>query len=66
MNLIEVSGSTPTKYALNVVEHFLENDFKLYVCTDNFKKPYNSNKIPISKEHYNFANLVWVPQIFKI
>ena len=51
MNLIEIYGPTPTRYALNVVQNFLGENFNRYVCTDNFKKPYNSDKIPMCKEH---------------
>ena len=51
VNLIELPGLKPSKYALNLVKHFHSQDFHEFVCTDKGEQPYISKKKPMSLEN---------------
>ena len=57
-NLVELTGVTPCRFAINVVSHIYGESLRKFVLNDKFVQPYNSRREPISKSNYRILQSI--------
>jgi len=64
INLIDIGGHEPTKFARNIVRKIFGKNYKNYVLTDDGRRPDNFTREPISLEIRDLIRSKLINELF--